>query len=188
MHVGVFGGSFNPPHLGHLILAEHVREALALDEVWWMVAAQPPHKDSGGMASFADRVHLAQLATATHPAFRVSTLEGERSGPSYTVDTLRLLNERHPDVKLTLLMGADSYAQFPTWRSPNEIAQRARLAVFARPGVPHTAGPYPATWVPTLQIDISSTLIRERLARGLSIRYLVPEAVEQWLLANSLYA
>lgn len=187
MHIGLFGGSFNPPHLGHLILAEHLREALALDEVWWMVAAQPPHKDAGGMASFADRVAMTQRATASNPAFRVSTLEGERRGPSFTVDTLRLLTTRHPDARFTLLMGADSYAQFGTWREPEQIARLAQLAVFSRPGTQHTPGPHPATWVPTAQIDISSTQIRERMASGQSIRYLVPESVETWIRERGLY-
>jgi len=132
--IGVFGGTFDPPHVGHLALAEWAREALRLDRVIFMPAARPPHKRRRRVTPADDRVAMTRLAVRGNRHFRVSTLEVRRTGPSYTVDTLRALRKAHPRASFWLLIGEDSLAEFHTWHAPGEILALARLAVAGRPG------------------------------------------------------
>src|SRR5690348_1068987 len=136
MRVGIFGGTFDPVHTGHLILAEQGREQGRLDEVWFVPAAHPPHKDEPTLTRFEQRVEMLALALAGNPAFRIDELEKERPGPSYTVDTLDELRRRHPGHEFLLLIGSDTLLDLPNWYQPLRVLEQASLLVMARPGSP----------------------------------------------------
>lgn len=189
--VGVLGGTFDPPHLGHLLLAEAARDRLALDRVLFVPARMPPHKRSQPVTAAATRLALLRAALAG-TGFRVSTLELDRPGPSFTVDTLAHFGSRWPRARLWLLLGADSLADLPTWREPERILSLAALAVAARPGAarPPRLAAAQARRIVHLgnpPVDIASTDLRRRVARGRSIRFLVPAAVERRVRALGLY-
>jgi nicotinate-nucleotide adenylyltransferase len=200
MRIGVFGGSFDPVHYGHLILAEQCREQAGLDEVWFIPAARPPHKLDDSQSPFAARVEMLRLALSGPPVFRIDPLETERDGPSFTADTLEELDRRHPGREWSLLLGGDSLADFPSWREPLRILKRAELVVMERPGSP-ILGPeelagalkMPAGTQPRLRkvdvplIDLSSRDIRRRVTAGCSIRFMVPPEVDDYVRANRLY-
>jgi nicotinate-nucleotide adenylyltransferase len=193
LRLGVFGGTFDPIHLGHLILAEFVRDSLRLDQVLFVPAAVPPHKRDVSIASAKHRCEMIRRAIADHPSFSMDTLELERHGPSYTVETLRELSQRLPSRELYLIMGSDSLADFPYWREPAEIARRAWLAVVGRPGTESLRDGLPSEfrervrWVDSPLIDISSTQIRQRVSEDRSIRYLVPKPVDEYIQQQNLY-
>src|SRR5947207_10128593 len=132
MRVGVFGGTFDPVHLGHLILAEQCREQGQLDQVWFVPSARPPHKDEPAITPFAQRVEMLQLATAGQSAFRVEELEKDRPGPSFTADTLETIHQRQPHDELFLLLGSDTLHDLPGWYAPERVVQSATLLVMAR--------------------------------------------------------
>ena len=184
MKVGIFGGTFNPIHLGHLVLAESAREALSLERVVFIPNGQPPHKSSAGLLPGSVRLKLVQLAIRNHPAFVASDIELQRGGSSYTVDTMRRLSEQLPRARFFLLVGEDMLSV--RWRAWSELKRLCTIAVAKRPraagrkerGVVHIP-------MPLLQID--STDIRARVAAGRSIRYLVPEAVARYIHAHRLY-
>lgn len=177
-----------------------MREALELDEVCFVPAAEPPHKPSQTVATGRERLEMVELAIAGQQSFRASDIELRRDGPSYTVDTLRALRADHPEDQLVLLLGADALSDLPSWRDPEEVIRLSRIAVATRPGHPV---PDPSTLSPPIpedevdsvreriveipRIGISSTDIRERLARGRSIRYLTPPAVVAYVEAQGLY-
>lgn len=200
MRVGIFGGTFDPVHLGHLILAEQARDQGQLDQVWFVPAPRPPQKGEHAITRFEQRVEMLQLAIAGQPAFVVNELEKERTGPSYTVDTLAELRRRHPEYQFVLLVGGDSLADLPTWRDPAGIVAQAELLVMVRPGTPlldaaelrqrlrlSPEAPLALQVLQTPQIDIASRDLRAAVARGRSIRYLVPRAVEVYLHERRLY-
>src|SRR5262245_43445804 len=135
MRVGIFGGTFDPVHLGHLILAEQARDQGRLDSVWFVPAPRPPQKEGQAVTRFDTRVEMLQLATAGQPAFRIDEVEKVRAGLSYTVDTLAQLRAQHPNNDFFLLVGGDSLADLPGWRDPAGIVRQAGLLVMARPGV-----------------------------------------------------
>jgi nicotinate-nucleotide adenylyltransferase len=199
MRIGVFGGTFDPVHQGHLILAEQCRQRGRLDRVLFVPAARPPHKHEHPLTPFAQRVEMLTLAIAGQPAFAIDECEKERPGPSYTVDTLRQLHRDHPDDELVLLLGSDSLTDLAGWRDPAGIMELAELFVIERRDPPrdafHTV-PAPARLPATARIqrvsdvpliDISSRDLRRRVAEGLTIRYLVPRAVECYIEAHHLY-
>ena len=192
MRLGFFGGSFNPPHVGHLAVAEACREGAALDRVVWVPAAVSPHKTGrADVASGADRLALVEAAIEGNRGFEASAAEIERGGASYTVDTLRALRQRHPADDLFWIVGGDSLASFATWREPREILRLARLVAYPRPGADLTAVPdwvmERTTLVDAPTLDVSSTALRARLASGASARYLVPDAVLREIRARGLY-
>jgi nicotinate-nucleotide adenylyltransferase len=198
--VAVFGGTFDPVHLGHLILAEQAREQARLDQVWFVPAASPPHKQGQPITPFAQRVEMLSLALAGNPAFRIDELEKDRPGPSFTADTLAELHRLHPRVDLHLLIGADCLPDLPGWHEPARILELAGLLVAARPNWPV---PTPAQLRSTLPladgvplrfqvvlvplIDTASRDLRRRAAEGRSLRYLVPRAVECYINEKHLY-
>ncbi|HSJ24062.1 MAG TPA: nicotinate-nucleotide adenylyltransferase [Longimicrobiales bacterium] len=206
MRTGIFGGTFDPPHTGHLIVAQDAALALELDRILFVPAAEPPHKQHMSVTRAALRVRMLELALTDDDRFAVDTVELERSGPSYTVDTLRELGERWPGTDWTLLMGVDQYATFHTWRQPDDIRRLCRIAVLSRDGLmtpagtegarlAKAAGPASIAALPTgdvlvsvTRIDISSTAVRERVGAGQPIRYLVPAAVEALIVAEQLYS
>lgn len=201
MRTGIFGGTFDPIHQGHLILAEQCREQARLDQVLFIPAARPPHKQGLPLTSFAQRAEMLSLAVAGNPAFRVDSLEKDRPGPSYTVDTLEEVQRREPSHELFLMLGADCLPDLAHWREPVRIVELATLLVVARPGAP----PWPSERLQaelhlpagaTLRhqviqaplIDIASRDLRRRAAEGRSLRYLVPRSVEAYIQQHGLYA
>ena len=200
MRIGIFGGTFDPVHLGHLILAEQAREQGELDEVWFVPAPRPPQKDGQRISRFDVRVEMLELAIAGHSSFRVDPLEKDRTGPSFTVDTLIELHARAPGHTYALLVGGDSLADLPLWRDPLGIVSRAELLVMARPGSPPVgeadlrrslaltdADELRLHIVEAPLIDISSRDIRRRVAEGRSVRYLMPRAIEVFVKERRLY-
>lgn len=186
--LGVFGGTFDPPHHGHLIVAAEVHERLALDRLLFVPAADPPHKAVTG-ATPGQRVRMLRAALDGDERFAVDELEIDRGGASYTVDTLRELRAREGErAELFFLLGADQYRVFGSWREPREVARLARLTVMGRAGGAVEPGPaYPARVVEVSRIDISSTAIRQRVSEGRSVRYWVPEAVREMIEAERMY-
>ncbi|MFC7440666.1 nicotinate-nucleotide adenylyltransferase [Laceyella putida] len=192
MKVGIFGGTFDPIHMGHLILAEQAREVAALDQVWFIPAAEPPHKLDKQITAASHRVHMVHLAVRCHPCFHLSTMELEREGPSYTYDTLRVLRESHPGVEFYLLVGADMVKDLPNWYKIKEILQFVQVIGLGRPGVEVETLPAEVKnslhWIPdAIETNISSTEIRQRLRQGKSVRYLVPDSVYQYMREHGLY-
>ncbi len=195
MRLGLFGGTFDPIHLGHLILAEACREACALDRVWFVVTAAPPHK-RGERTAVADRLEMARIATAGHSAFEVSEIEADaEAGPHYSYRTLERLADERPQDELFFLIGADSLADLPGWRRPERIAELATIVVVNRdcdPELVELAAPagldptrFQVVRIPS--IGISSTELRERIAGKRSIRFRVPRGVEAYIQERGLY-
>jgi nicotinate-nucleotide adenylyltransferase len=184
---GVLGGSFDPVHHGHLIAADRAAEALGLDTVLFVPCARQPLKPQGPVASAEQRVTMLRLAIGGSPRFVLETCELERPGPSYTVDTLRALRQRWPDERLVLILGADAAASLPRWRAADEVARLAEIAVLTRPGAPEVASVFVRHLVATPAIEISASDVRARCLTGKSIRYLVPDAVAQYIGRHKVY-
>jgi nicotinate-nucleotide adenylyltransferase len=208
VRIALFGGTFNPVHVAHLRTAEEVREAGALDRVEFVLSATPPHKPAADVAPLAHRLRMLELAVADHPAFAVSTLEVERGGRSYSVDTIRARQAETPDARLTFVLGADAFAEIESWKDFADIFALCDVCVISRPGASASAPPiavqnafcydpltrvyahrsgYSLTFLPVTPLMISASDIRRRCADGRSIRYLVPRAVEMYLQEHGLY-
>lgn len=202
MRIGLFGGTFDPPHHGHLLAASDAFEALALDRLVWIPAAQQPLKVGAQSATAADRLTMVQLAIAGDNRFAVDPIEIERAGLSYTVDTLEAFHREFPGDELVLLVGADVITTFGKWRSPQRISELSRLAILPRAvegGAVEkaavagairavTGGDAPAPVVlDTRRVDISSTEIRERVLAGRSLHGFVPDAVARYISEHALY-
>lgn len=187
LRIGVFGGSFDPIHLGHLVAAEKAREHLELDQVRFVPAARQPFKVEGHEADARHRAEMVRLAIAGNPGFLLDLREIERGGVSYTVDTLRELKAEYPSDQLFLILGADAARDLAKWREAPVLPQLAVVAVVTRPGVSPPAVPGISAIVPAPGIDISATEIREAVRLGRSIRYLVPREVEEYIAAHGLY-
>jgi nicotinate-nucleotide adenylyltransferase len=200
MRLGLFGGSFDPVHFGHLILAEFCRENARLDQILFVPAAMPPHKQGLALSPDADRLAMLNLAVAGHESFVVSRLEVDRGGVSYTVETLNAAAHERPDAELFLLMGADMLADLPNWREPAEILRLATPLVVRRAGQsdpdfaclapflpPKRLSELRRQVVPMPLIEISSSDLRRRVAAGQSIRFQTPRAVEEYIRTHNLY-
>ncbi|MGH2615649.1 MAG: nicotinate-nucleotide adenylyltransferase [Thermomicrobiales bacterium] len=194
--IGVLGGTFDPVHNGHLHIARELREALALDRVIWVPAGRPPHKAGQIVSSDRDRLQMLELALAGSPVDEISTIDIDRHGPSYTADTLELLNEQLAPGTLYFLMGEDSLRDLPTWHDPDRILRVAELAVAARPGVDADLETVAITIptlhsrihvVPTKEVPYSSSDIRNRVQNGEPISALVPPAVARYIHEHGLY-
>jgi nicotinate-nucleotide adenylyltransferase len=201
MRLGLFGGSFDPVHYGHLLLAECCREQCELDQVWFLPAGVPPHKQDRDLTPAGQRIEMLELAIAGHDRFAVSRYETEQGGISYTVDTLRHFRDEDPDGELFFLMGADMLNDLPNWRDAATVCSLAVPAVVRRAGAAEPDfrclnGISPAERIQVIQrhqvempqVDISSTEIRRRVGRGLSLRYLTPRAVQKYIQTHRLYA
>ncbi len=195
MRIGVLGGTFDPVHLGHLILAEEAREALSLQRLLFVPAGMPWRKTGRPISPPEHRLAMLRLALEGSP-FELSTLEVERPGPSYTVDTLRELHAALPAASLYFIMGYDALLDLPNWHQPQEIVRLALLAVARRPGaedsveelereLPGVSGR--VVWVTMPPIGISASDIRARVRAGRSVRYLVPPGVEEYIHRHRLY-
>jgi nicotinate-nucleotide adenylyltransferase len=191
MDIGLFGGSFNPPHVAHLIVAEVVRDQFDLSEVWWIPNATPPHKPDDELVAVEHRLEMTRCVVASNPHFRVCDLEVQREGVSYTVETVRVLQDQHPDTDFALIIGSDSLDHFGEWHRPDEIAERVPLIVYKRPGaIEAVAEPRFANhvrYVAAPVVEVSGTEIRARCRAGRTIRYLVPDAVRTYIEAHDLY-
>lgn len=191
MNLGIFGGAFNPPHIGHLIVAEAIREQLRLEKVIFVPSAAPPHRTDVGRTSAEARLDMTRLAVQDNPAFEVSDIEIQRPGRSYTIDTLTAFEVIHPTSKLFLLIGSDNFAEFHTWKSPRDILTKCELIVFPRPGfaVSNVRNEFvkSATVVSVPQVAISASEIRRRVKMGKSIRYMVTHSVGEYIFRNGLY-
>lgn len=212
MRIGILGGTFNPIHLGHLRSAEEVCEAQRLDRVLFIPSATPPHKRADGLAAAVHRLAMVRLAIAGNPRFRVSTIEVERRGRSYSVDTLRALRAQLPAVRFFFIMGIDAFREIATWKEYRAIFDLCDLIVTSRPPVPepqlrralpvavrgdfcyrqrtkaleHRTGTRIISQRIT-DLDISASDIRQRLREGVSIRYLVPASVQRYIERQQLY-
>jgi len=200
MRIGLFGGTFDPVHIGHLILAEQCRAQAHLDEVWFLPSYQPPHKSGRSVTRFEQRCDMLALACVGQPAFRIEPIEKQLPPPSYTAETLRELTERHPDHEFHLLLGADSVIDLPTWYEPLQVIAKAGLIVVPRPGVmlltaemlasalslPDTAH-VRFRVVSSPQVEVSSRDLRRLIAGGHSIRYMVPRSVEEYIRERKFY-
>ena len=195
--IGILGGTFDPPHVGHLWLASLAADAMELDRVIFMPAAQPPHKQGRSISPIVDRLLMTRLAIGGNDLFELTTLEVGRAGPSYTVDSVEELLRTYDDAALFLIMSADSLAQIDTWHEPDRLLSLLEWVVGPRPGTPL---PDPAQLrqrfgaaadrIHLLEgpsLDVSATGIRRRVAAGRTIRYLVPQAVEELIVERGLY-
>lgn len=198
--LGIFGGTFDPVHYGHLLLAEQCREHCALDEVWFLPSGSPPHKQGAEITPGKQRFEMLELAIAGHAVFSVNDLELRRSGPTFTVDTLQSIHENSETAgrELFFLIGADSLSDLVTWREPKRIAQLATIVAVNRGGDPlpdlgsirDAIGPDVADRIQIVEIpgnDVSSTDIRQRVRDGRSIRFMTPRAVEVFIEQHGLY-
>lgn len=187
MATGLLGGSFDPVHHGHLIAAARAAEALGLDTVCFIPCAAQPLKPHQPLASGEDRTAMLRLAIRDEPRFTLDTRELGRPAPSFTIDTVRALRAERPDERLVLLLGADAAAQLPRWRSAEEIPRHAEIAVLTRPGAADVTGAFVKHVVATPAIEISASDIRARVLAGKSIRWLLPEAVADYIKERGLY-
>lgn len=196
--LGILGGTFNPPHLGHLICAQEARIGLGLDRVVLVPTGAPPHKAVADDPGAPVRLELCRAAAAGDEGLSVSAVEVERAGPSWTVDTLRSLHASDPEHDLTFIVGGDMAHSFPEWREPEAILELASLGVAERSGVaraeiaerlaPLRGGRDRVRFFEMPRVDISSSLVRARVAAGLPVKYLVPDAVAAQVAADGLYS
>ena len=207
--LGLFGGTFDPVHLAHLRTAEEVREALALDRVDLVLAARPPHKGAGEQASIDDRRRMLELAVPPGSPLGLDFSEVERPGPSYSIDTVRQAQAREPTAEITFVVGADAFAEIGTWKDFATIFTLCDFCVISRPGAPNGELPIAVEnafcyepsrgvyvhrsgralrFLPVTALMISASDIRRRCAEGRSIRYLVPDAVAEYVAAHGLYS
>lgn len=198
--LGILGGTFNPIHMGHLLIAQSALEAHDLAKVVFIPCATPPHKRTPSLAPAANRMAMVNAAIAGDVRFESSDLEIARGGPSYAIDTVRVLRREHPDCELCFVIGSDSLRELHLWKDIAELLRLCRFLTVLRPGhepakvaEPMAALPDPwpqrlrADFVSGKQMDISSSEIRHRIAEGMSIRYLVPDAVEMYIAEHHLY-
>lgn len=184
--VGIFGGTFNPPHIGHCIVANEVLHALQLDEVRFMPNAIAPHKVVEHAASDKQRLQMVQLAAQQVPNLTVETIELEQGGISYSFETMKALVAREPDTKFYFIIGGDSIEYLHTWYEIDQLIQLVTFVGVNRPGA-NAISKYPVTMVDIPQIDLSSSLIRDRLKQNESVAYLLPEKVEQFIRKERIY-
>jgi nicotinate-nucleotide adenylyltransferase len=212
MKIGIFGGTFNPIHMAHLRIAEEIRDSFELFKVVFVPVATPPHKPLAENLSFEKRLAMVKMAIAGNPCFTFSDIEGKREGKSYSIDTLQLFRELYPEDEFYLIMGSDSFADFSTWKEYSSIFTCCNIVAIMRPGaavtslkdalpvdirnefcyhetekrLAHKSG-HSVYYIVGTQLDISSTSIREITNKGRSIKYLVPDPVEQYIHKQRIY-
>lgn len=198
MKLGIFGGTFDPVHYGHLLLAEMCRQQLELSEVRFVPAGAPPHKSESGITDGHTRADMLQLAVSGYPEFHVDRRELKRAGPSFTVDTLHEFALEFPDAELCFLMGADSLRDVSGWRDPTRIAELATLVAVNRPGLPEPTPQQVVEWsgaglaagIRVLSmpgVDLSATDLRRRIREGRGLRFMTPKAVEAFIDHHQIY-
>ncbi|MEK4028738.1 nicotinate-nucleotide adenylyltransferase [Pseudobacillus sp. FSL P4-0506] len=183
---GILGGTFNPPHLGHLIIANEVLEALHLDEIRFMPNYVPPHKEIDHRISDEDRICMLQAAIDGQPYFSTELIEIKRKGTSYTFDTMKMLKEREPETEFYFIIGGDMIEYLPKWYKIDELSRMITFVGVRRPGY-SVETPYPVRLIEAPEIHLSSTMLRQRAAGGGTLRYLLPEQVIDYIKENRLY-
>lgn len=189
MHIGLYFGSFNPIHIGHLIVANHIVENTGIDKIWFVVSPHNPLKDAHSLLNEYDRLHLVQLAIEDNSKFRASNVEFHLPKPSFTIDTLTYLTERFPLEQFSVIMGTDSFQNIQRWKNYEQLIAQYSLIVYNRPGfeikddIPGTK----ITFVQAPLLEISSTFIRNQIKAGKSIRYIVPDKVWHYIEDNNYY-
>ena len=193
LRIGLFGGTFDPPHCGHIAVAADVADALDLDRVLWIPAGHPPHKLLADTAPLALRVEMTRAVISADSRFKMTGIEAERMGPSYTVETAQALKENYPGAKLFLIIGTDQFRQLHLWKNPEKLLSLVELVVMDRDGqrgrdhTPHLAGAENAHFVPVRKIDISSTDVRIAVNDGQNVTTLIPPAVAEIIVREGLY-
>jgi nicotinate-nucleotide adenylyltransferase len=187
MKIGILGGTFNPVHIGHLILAEEAREKLKLDKVIFVPAYLPPHKDTACIASAAARLSMVKLATKPNRNFSVSDAEIKRDGRSYTIDTIRQFKAVYPKDELYFIIGSDLLNYLDEWKDLGEIIKMVKFIAATRPGYPLEKIPSYITTMAIRAVDISGFEIRQAIKEGRSFRYLVPDSVYKYLKKKNIY-
>lgn len=184
--VGILGGTYNPPHIGHLIIANEVKHALQLDEVRLMPTALPPHKNADHEVTKEQRLEMVKLSVAGTPGLTVSSFEVDKGGVSYTFDTMRRLREEEPDTEFYFIIGGDMIDQLDTWHRIDELVELITFVGVNRPGWKSETD-YPVYLVEIPEIDLSSTMLRKRFKAGGSVTFLMPESVEMFIREEGLY-
>jgi nicotinate-nucleotide adenylyltransferase len=184
--IGIVGGTFNPPHLGHLIIANEVLNALDLEEIRFMPNHVPPHKERLKNITDDERIRMLSLSIEDHPQFKLETIEMERSGPSYTYDTIMQLKKREPQTDFHFIIGADMIEYLPKWYKIDELVNQVTFVGVNRPSHSSETG-YPIIHIDIPEINLSSTLIRERLSENRSVKYLLKDSVLDYIKEMKLY-
>ena len=196
MKIGILGGTFDPPHIGHLIVAEQACAQMQLDEVWFAPAGQPPHKRDRPVTEAEHRVAMVRLAIADNPCFKLCLTDVERPGPHYSTDLMQLLREQQPHNQWYFVVGEDSLADLPNWHDPRQFVQLATLAVAHRPGYQPDLAVLEQTipglsqrvaWVNSPLVYVSSSDLRAQARQGLPLRYVVPDGIAAYVQAHRLY-
>jgi len=197
MNIGFFGGTFDPPHIGHLVIADQAFTQLKLDEVWFVPVGQPPHKAGNHISQPEHRLEMVTRAIIGHPGFKVSRVDIDRPAPHYSVTALEILEAQHPQHDWCFIMGADSLSDLPHWHAPARLIELATLAVAGRPGarpdMTELEQDIPGLcrrvrWVDAPLVDVSSTQLRQMARAGRSLTYLLPDAVASYIHQHNLYA
>lgn len=184
--VGILGGTFNPVHLAHLVMADQAGKNLGLDEVYLMPSYQPPHVDEKKTIDASRRLKMLELAIADNPFLKIETIELTRKGKSYTYDTMKALTQNNPETDYYFIIGGDMVEYLPKWYKIDELVTMVNFVGIQRTGYT-TETPYPVIWVDVPEIDISSTKIRQKIQQGCSVRYLVPDKVIDYIQKEGLY-
>lgn len=186
---GILGGTFDPPHIGHLIMAEEAKLKRGLDEIWWLPNAIPPHKAAPSESTLNDRLTMVRAVTETDPSYRLCDIEIRRSGRSYTVDTIKELIETYPDYQFEFIMGGDSLSGFHNWHEAEELSRLLPFTVLLRPGYtfPDTLTPKQLVILDDISLEVSSTEIRERIRQGNNNRFLLHGKVYDYIKERGLY-
>ncbi len=188
MHIGLYFGSFNPIHIGHLIVANHIVENTDVDKIWFIVSPQNPLKESQSLLNEYDRLHLVELAIRDNNKFRASNIEFRMPKPSYTIDTLTHLREKFPLEKFYVIIGSDSFQNIHRWKNHEQLIANYSFIVYKRPGFEiHETYGADFTLMDAPLLDISSTYIRQQIKQKKNVRYLMPEAVHQYIENNRYY-
>ncbi|MDA7026867.1 nicotinate-nucleotide adenylyltransferase [Bacillus sp. CLL-7-23] len=184
--IGVFGGTFDPPHNGHLLMANEVLYKLELDEIWFMPNQIPPHKQENAFSLSQHRVEMLKLAISERKQFKLETIELEREGPSYTFDTVSLLKQRYPKDQFYFIIGADMIEYLPKWSNIDELVNMIKFVGVKRPGY-RIETPYPLVFVEVPAFEVSSSLLRDRFKHCQPTDYLIPDKVKLYVKENHLY-
>ena len=182
--IGLLGGTFDPPHLGHLLIAEEVRLALGLEEIWFIPSNVPPHKQT--LTRTNDRVQMVERAIEDHPNFKMHTIELTRTGKSYTVDTMKSLQEMYPETRFSFIIGADMVEYLPKWHDIKTLIETVQFVGVQRTGY-SVETDLPVEIIDIPLFDVSSTMIRQRIASGVKVRYYLPDAVNSYIEEHELY-
>ncbi|MBM7604773.1 nicotinate-nucleotide adenylyltransferase [Metabacillus crassostreae] len=184
--IGILGGTFDPPHFGHLLIASEILHKMQLSEVWFIPNQIPPHKSEKHFSDSRHRLNMLKLAIKDNDHFKINTLELEREGPSYTYDTIHILREQYPDYSFHFIIGADMIEYLPHWHKIDEIIKIVSFIGVKRHGY-KTVTDYPVNEIEIPMFDVSSTMLRERLNKNESTAYLLPEDVKRYIKGNHLY-